>query len=51
MYALDLNKMIADVCDKQGEQNVTESYHVEPDKIHTSKEGATLSTFLVAKAL
>lgn len=51
VYSIDLNKMVADVYDADGEQKVTQNYHVEPDKIHTSKDGATLNAYLVAKAL
>lgn len=48
---VDLNNLVADAYELDGELKVTQNYHVEPDKTHTTKEGATLNAFLVAKAL
>lgn len=48
---IDLNNLVANKYELDGELKVTQNYHVEPDKTHTTKEGATLNAFLVAKAL
>ncbi len=48
-YAIDLNNLIADVYDSEGEAAVTTKYHIEKDKTHTTKDGATLNASLVAK--
>lgn len=47
---IDLNSLVADAYERDGEVKVTQNYHVEPDKTHTTAEGATLNAFLFANA-
>ena len=49
--AIDLNSLIADIYDKEGELNVTAKYHSATDNTHTTKAGAILNASLVAKAI
>jgi rhamnogalacturonan acetylesterase len=49
--SIDLNKLIADVYDKEGEKAVNEKYHVLPDNTHTTEAGAILSVSLVVKGI
>jgi rhamnogalacturonan acetylesterase len=49
--AIDLNNLVADVYDAEGEKVVTEKYHIASDNTHTTKEGAMLNASLVAKAI
>lgn len=48
-FAIDLNNLIADVYDSEGEIVVTTKYHIEKDKTHTTKDGAMLNASIVAK--
>lgn len=49
VFSIDLNNLIADAYDAEGELAVTTKYHIEKDKTHTTKYGATLNASLVAK--
>jgi len=49
--SIDLNTLVADVYDSEGQQAVTAKYHIESDHVHTTKDGAVLNASLVAKAL
>ena len=50
-FSIDLNSMVADVYDAEGEAAVTEKYHIAKDHVHTVKEGAILNASLVAKGI
>ncbi|MFP5039914.1 rhamnogalacturonan acetylesterase [Parasediminibacterium sp. JCM 36343] len=49
--SIDLNNMIADVYDAEGQAAVTEKYHIAKDHTHTTMAGATLNASLVAKSI
>ena len=51
VFAIDLNNLIADVYDQEGEQVVNEKYHVLPDNTHTTEAGSRLNASLVAKGI
>jgi lysophospholipase L1-like esterase len=48
---IDLNTMVADIYDKEGEAAVTEKYHIAKDHVHTTTQGAILNASLVAKGI
>jgi hypothetical protein len=48
---IDLNNMIADVYDKEGEKAVTEKYHIKTGHVHTTTEGAILNASIVAEGI
>jgi rhamnogalacturonan acetylesterase len=48
---VDLNKIIADKYDKEGEQNVMGKYFTEKDHTHTIEEGAKLNAACVIEGL
>ncbi|MDP4188365.1 MAG: rhamnogalacturonan acetylesterase, partial [Bacteroidota bacterium] len=50
-YYIDLNSMIADVYDKEGQTAVTQKYHIVKDHVHTITAGAVLNASLVAKGI
>ncbi len=49
--SIDLNNLIADVYEAEGQKAVTEKYHIATDVTHTTAAGATLNAMLVAKAV
>ncbi len=50
-FSIDLNNMIADVYDSEGQVAVTQKYHIEKDHVHTITQGAILNASLVAKGI
>lgn len=50
-FSIDLNFMVADMYDAEGEAAVTEKYHIAKDHVHTVKEGAILNASLIAKGI
>jgi rhamnogalacturonan acetylesterase len=48
---IDLNALVADVYDKDGQEKVNTAYFTEKDHTHTSEEGAKLNAQLVAKGV
>jgi lysophospholipase L1-like esterase len=48
---IDLNNLIADVYDAEGEKAVTEKYHIAKDNTHTTTAGAILNASLVARGI
>jgi rhamnogalacturonan acetylesterase len=51
VFSIDLNSLIADVYDKEGEKTVNEKYYVLPDNTHTTEAGAILNASRVAKGI
>lgn len=49
--SIDLNTLIADVYDAEGQAAVTEKYHTVKDHVHTTTAGATLNASLVTKGI
>jgi lysophospholipase L1-like esterase len=49
--SIDLNNLIADAYDLEGEKLVTEKYHIEKDKTHTTEAGAILNASMLVKGL
>lgn len=49
--SIDLNNLIGDIYDKEGEKMVTEKYHIATDNTHTTELGATLNASIVAKSI
>lgn len=49
--SIDLNTLIADVYDAEGQTAVTEKYHIAKDNTHTTTAGATLNASLVAQGI
>ena len=49
--SIDLNSMIADAYDAEGEVAVTEKYHIAKDHVHTTTNGAILNAMMVAKGV
>jgi len=50
-YFIDLNKLIADDYDKQGEEKVKSTYFNTTDHTHTIEAGAKLNAAMVAEGL
>jgi len=50
-YSIDLNNLIGDIYEKEGEKNVTEKYHIAKDNTHTVEAGAFLNASVVAKGI
>ena len=50
-YSIDLNNLIGDIYEKEGEKNVTEKYHIAKDNTHTIKAGAILNASVVAEGI
>lgn len=51
VFSIDLNTLIANEYDKEGEAAVTQKYHIEKDITHTTERGALLNAFLVVKGV
>ncbi len=51
VLSIDLNRMIADVYEAEGQTAVTEKYHIATDVTHTTAAGATLNASLVAQGI
>jgi len=49
--SIDLNTLIADVYEAEGQIVVTEKYHIQKDNTHTTTAGALLNASLVAKGI
>lgn len=50
-FSIDLNNLVADVYDVEGQEAVTKKYHFGKDDTHTLEEGAILNASIVAKAV
>jgi len=51
VLSIDLNNLIADIYDKEGEVAVTSKYHIGKDNTHTTEPGAILNATVVANAI
>jgi lysophospholipase L1-like esterase len=47
VYSIDLNSMVADAYDAEGEAAVTEKYHIPKDHVHTVSQGAILNASIL----
>ena len=50
-FAIDLNNIIADAYDKEGEEAVTTKYHTPKDNTHTIEAGSIMNAKLVAEGI
>ena len=50
-FSIDLNNLIADAYDKEGQTNTTSIYHTSKDNTHTTEAGATLNASIVATSI
>jgi len=51
VFSIDLNTLIANLYDSEGEVAVTQKYHIEKDHVHTVMQGAILNASIVAKGV
>ena len=49
VFSIDLNTMVADVYDSEGESSVTGKYHIARDHVHTVTQGSILNASLVVR--
>ena len=50
-FTIDLNNLIGDIYEKEGETIVTKKYHIAKDNTHTIEAGAILNASVVAKGI
>ena len=50
-FTIDLNNLIGDIYEKEGETVVTQKYHIAKDNTHTIEAGAILNASVVAKGI